>query len=105
MYERVCSYLSSDWLTLTVNDCVRSNYAVGGWISLHYLELHSSHPASDQENITFTSQRGGEVTSKLHVNLYLYKLKATMGCGSHLCGSVCKPPESMASGRLQTGCQ
>lgn len=48
------THLSPDWLSLTVDDCIRSNDAVGRGISLYHLELHSTHASSDEENITFT---------------------------------------------------
>lgn len=47
------THLSPDWLALTVDDCIRSNNAVGRRIGLYHLELHRTHTASDQENITF----------------------------------------------------
>lgn len=48
------THLSPDWLSLTVDDCVRSNNAVGGGIGLYNLELHSTHASSHQKNVTFT---------------------------------------------------
>lgn len=46
------AHLSFDGLSLTMDHCVWSHYAVRAWISLHHFELHCTHPSTHQEDVT-----------------------------------------------------
>lgn len=51
------THLSFDRLSFTVDHCVWSNNAIRTGICLHYFELHSTHPTTDKENVSYENKQ------------------------------------------------
>lgn len=46
------AHLPFDGLSLTMDHCVWSHYAVWAWVCLHHFKLHCTHPSTHQEDVT-----------------------------------------------------